>query len=182
MDDPEVAVSRREPQMTEGEHWPLQGDVGPPTLRWQAIATSLLCLIGLGLSLYTLWVHYHPGALACVDAGPVDCQAVLTSPQSVVAGVPVPFFGVTFFVLLGVWCLPASWRSANGWVHRGRLAIVAVGIGSALYLVSVELFSVKKICLYCTGVHVVTLALFVIIVTTTAGALQRSASRMMADG
>jgi len=119
--------------------------------------------------MYTLWVHYHPGALACIDSGPVDCQAVLTSPQSVVTGVPVPYFGLTFFATLGVLCLPASWRSANRWVHWGRLAIAAAGIGSAIYLISIELFSVKKICLYCTGVHVVTFALFIIVVTTTAG-------------
>jgi uncharacterized membrane protein len=161
--------------MTDSERRLLHSGVGSPTMWWQAIATSLLCVIGLGLSLYTLWVHYHPGALACIDAGPVDCQAVLTSPQSVIAGVPVPYFGVTFFVILGALCLPASWHSANRWVHWGRLATAVVGIGSAVYLVSIELFSVKKICLYCTGVHVVTFALFIIVVTTAAGALRRPA-------
>jgi uncharacterized membrane protein len=144
------------------------------TLTWRSIATSLLCLVGLGLSLYTLWVHYHPGALACIDAGPVDCQAVLTSPQSVVAGIPVPYFGITFFVILGALCLPAPWRSANPWVHRGRLAVAVVGIASVIYLVSIELFSVKKICLWCSGVHVVTFVLFIIIVTGTAGALEHT--------
>jgi uncharacterized membrane protein len=171
MDDPQAAVNRRTGYMTSTDRRSLQSAVAQPTMRWQAIATSLLCVIGLGLSLYTLWVHYHPGALACIDAGPVDCQAVLTSPQSVVAGVPVPYFGIAFFVVLGLLCLPASWRSASRRIHWSRLAIAAVGIGSAIYLVSIELFDVKKICLYCTGVHAVTFVLFIIIVTTAAGAL-----------
>ena len=144
-------------------------------MRWQAISTTLLCVIGLGLALYTLWVHYHPGALACIDAGPVDCQAVLTSSQSVVAGIPVPYFGITFFVILGAFCLPATWRSGHRWVHWSRLATVIVGIGSVVYLVSIELFSVQKICLWCTGVHLVTFTLFIIIVTNTAVALEHSA-------
>ena len=138
-------------------------------MNWQAMVTPVLCVFGLGLSLYTLWVHYHPGALACIAAGPVDCQAVLSSPQSVITGVPVPYFGVIFFTALGVVCLPASWRSANPWVGRGRLTIAIVGIGSVLYLLATELLTVKKICLWCTGVHVVVFALFIIIVTSASG-------------
>lgn len=174
MGDQELAVNGRPTPMTNGRRRPPHGDMGQPTLRWQAIATTLLCSIGLGLTLYTLWVHYHPGALACIAAGPVDCQAVLTSSQSVVEDIPVPYFGITFFVILGAFCLPARWRSVRTWVHWGRLATVIVGIGSVVYLVSVELFSVQKICLWCTGVHLVTFALFIIIVTNTAGALERS--------
>ena len=123
MDDPGVAVNRREAQMASREHRPLHRGAGQPAMTWQAIATSLLCVAGLGLSLYTLWVHCHPGALACIDAGPVDCQAVLTSPQSVVAGVPVPYFGVTFFVILGVLCLPASRP------HGARRIAGSIGVG-----------------------------------------------------
>ena len=40
------------------------------------------------------------------------------------------------------------------------------GIGFVLYLVYIELFLAKLICLYCTGVHVVTFALFILIATT----------------
>ncbi len=142
-------------------------DVLQPTMRWQAVATSLLCAIGLGLSLYTLWVHYHPGALACIDTGPVDCQAVLTSPESVIVGIPVPVFGVMFFVVLGALCLPLAWRSTASWVHVARLAGVVVGMGMVFYLVSTELFTVRRICLWCTGVHLVSFALFVIVVTNS---------------
>jgi uncharacterized membrane protein len=97
----------------------------------------------------------------------IDCQAVLTSAQSVIFGIPVPVFGVIFFVVLGALCLPLAWRSTTPWVHWARLVGVVVGIGMVFYLVSTELFTVKKICLWCTGVHVVTFALFVIVVTST---------------
>jgi len=150
---------------------------GSPTgrrgLRWRPVTSLALCLIGLGISTYTLWVHYHPGALACIEGGPIDCQAVLTSAQSVVAGLPVPVFGIVFFVGLGVLCLPAAWRSPAVWVHWCRLAVVLTGIGSVVYLVSTELFTIKKICLWCTGVHAVTFALFVVVVTGTPALVDR---------
>jgi uncharacterized membrane protein len=132
------------------------------------VVTLILCAIGLALSIYTLWVHYHPSALACpLASGAIDCQAVLTSAQSVVLGIPVPAFGLVFFLGMGALCLPAAWRSTDPRIHFARLTGVVVGILMVFYLVSTELFTVKKICLWCTGVHVVTFALFVIVVTST---------------
>ncbi len=145
-----------------------------PSLGWRPVVTLTLCVIGLGLSIYTLWIHYQPSALACISAGPIDCQAVLTSAQSVVVGIPVPYFGIVFFLGMGALCLPAAWRISAVWVHVLRLAGVVVGIGSVIYLISTELFTVKKICLWCSGVHLVTFALFIIIVTATPALMARS--------
>ena len=150
----------------------------PPTSNWQPLVALGLCLIGFGLSAYTLWVHYQPSALACpLASGSIDCRAVLTSAQSVVVGIPVPVFGLVFFLGLGALCLPFAWRSTASWVHWVRLAGAVVGIGMVFYLISTELFTVKKICLWCTGVHIVTFALFVIIVTGTPALLERTRSR-----
>jgi uncharacterized membrane protein len=145
--------------------------------KWRPVVTLALCAIGLTLSAYTLWVHYHPSALVCpLASGSIDCQAVLTSAQSVVFGIPVPVFGLVFFLGLGALCLPTAWRSTAVWVHRLRLIGVIAGIGTVVYLVITELFTVKKICLWCTGVHVVTFALFVIVVTSTPALLERKGS------
>jgi len=151
--------------------------IGGAVLRagWRPPATLALCLIGLVLSGYTMWVHVHHSLAACVDAGPVDCQAVLTSPQSVVLGVPLPAFGLLFFTGMGVLCLPVAWRTARAWIHLLRLFGAVIGIGSVIYLVAIELFTIRKICLWCSGIHLITLALFVIVVTSTPTVLGRSA-------
>jgi uncharacterized membrane protein len=151
--------------------------VEPPTAAvyaWRSVVTLTLCIIGLAISTYTLWVHYHPAALFCIVNSAFDCQAVLTSAQSVIVGIPVPIFGILYFVTLGALCLPVAWRSPTAWIHWARLAGTIVGIGMVVYLISTELFAVKKICLWCTGVHIVTFALFVIIVTSTPALLERS--------
>jgi uncharacterized membrane protein len=82
-----------------------------------------------------------------------------------------------FFIGLGALCLPIAWRTTAAWVHWLRLAGVVAGIGTVVYLITTELFTVKKICLWCTGVHLVTFALFVIVVTSTPALLDRSGSR-----
>jgi uncharacterized membrane protein len=149
------------------------GDSGQ---QWQIVSSLSLCVIGLALAGYTLWVHWHPGALVCVNAGPISCEAVLTSAQSVVFGIPVPVFGIIFFLVLGALCTPGAWRSSRARIHQLRLLVVIVGIFTVLYLISTELFTIKKICLWCTGVHLVTFALFVIVATSTPSLLERARS------
>ena len=53
----------------------------------------------------------------------------------------------------------------RGWRWR-RLALAASGICFVLYLLAAELFSIKAICLWCTGVHVTTFLLFVLVVVS----------------
>ena len=72
--------------------------------------------------------------------------------------------GLTFFVFMLAVNSPWAWRSARPAVHWARLASVVVGIVFVLYLVWAELFRINAICLYCTGVHVLTFLLFALIV------------------
>ncbi len=60
--------------------------------------------------------------------------------------------------------LPPGWRRRAAWLRYGRIGAGVVGIGFVFYLLYAELFAIGKICLYCTGVHVVTVALFAVVV------------------
>ncbi|MGO9196374.1 MAG: vitamin K epoxide reductase family protein [Acidimicrobiales bacterium] len=139
--------------------------------RWRPIATTLLCLIGLGLSAFLTWGHYFDQAAisrTCPGAGTttaICCGCVTTSAESVILGLPVALYGLLYFVAMTVMCLPAAWRSPSMWLARARLSMNIAGIGFVLYLVSVELLQVHKICLYCTGVHIVQFALFLLVIT-----------------
>jgi uncharacterized membrane protein len=48
-------------------------------------------------------------------------------------------------------------------IRLGRLAFATIGVGFVAYLVYAELFVLDAICLWCTGVHVLTVALFAVI-------------------
>jgi uncharacterized membrane protein len=62
--------------------------------------------------------------------------------------------------------LPPLWRVRAAWVAVARLALVGSGICFVLYLLGAELFSIKAICLWCTGVHIATFLLFVLVVSS----------------
>lgn len=144
-----------------------------PRLRWQPVATTLLCLLGLGISVYLSITHFDKAALACSDAGAINCEKVTTSPQSYVFHIPVAFLGLAYFVPMLVLCLPRSWASPHRLVHLARLAGAVLGVGMILYLISAELFLIKAICIWCSSVHLITFVLFVIIATASPVVLAR---------
>ncbi len=138
-----------------------------PTLRWQPIATLVLSVAGLGIATYLTVTHFDKVALVCSDSGAINCTKVTTSPQSEILGIPVAMLGLAFFIPMIALCLPVAWRSADRRVHLARLILSITGVGMIIYLISAELFIIKAICLWCSGVHVITFILFVIIVTTS---------------
>ncbi len=140
---------------------------GPP--RWLRLTTMILSVAGLGASIYLTITHYSTSvSLACPDTGTINCEKVTSSPESVVFGIPVAVLGLAFFVLMVAVNNPLAWRSPLRAVHLARLLSVIVGIGFVLYLIYVELFKVNAICLWCTSVHVITFALFVLILLSAA--------------
>jgi uncharacterized membrane protein len=142
----------------------------PPWLQW---ATFGLAIIGLGISAYETYAHYFLGShLAGCATGPgatFDCSAVITSSQSMVFGViPVAVLGLAFYVaavpLFSPWAWRLQWRELN----LVRLGSAIVGIGFVMYLIYAELFQIRAICEYCTGVHIVTFLLFCVTVFSAA--------------
>lgn len=123
-----------------------------------------MSVLGLLVSAYLTFEHYTESTtLACSSTGKIDCLKVTTSEYSKVLGIPVADLGVVFFVAMTLLCLPAAWRSGSVLIMRGRLVGCVVGVLSALYLIWAELFGVDAVCLWCTGVHVLTFTLFVIV-------------------
>ena len=130
---------------------------------WMQIATFVLALAGLGVSIYLTIAHFTESALAgCSESGLVNCTKVTTSPQSFVFGIPVAVLGLAFFVFAVVIMSPWAWRASRREIHLVRIASLVVGIGFVLYLIYAELFIIGSICLYCTSVHAITFVLFVL--------------------
>jgi uncharacterized membrane protein len=153
-----------EPAEAEGYSAP----AGPPL--WFQVTTFAIALIGLGISIYETVAHYTGNNLAgCSRSGAVNCTAVITSSQSMVFGViPVAILGLAFYVLAVPLMSPWGWRLRRREVGLLRLGSLIVGIGFVLYLIYAEVFQIRHICEYCTGVHVATFLLFCFTVVAAA--------------
>jgi uncharacterized membrane protein len=131
-------------------------------VRWAWPVTLPLAVIGLALSAYLTYAHFNSSVvLSCPDKGHINCTKVTTSSQSEIFGhIPVALTGLLFYVVMVALVTPWAWRAANPWIGRLRLAGAISGMGMICYLVYVEAVQLKAICLYCTGVHVITFLLF----------------------
>lgn len=142
---------------------------------WAWASTFVLALAGLGVSVY-LSIEHATGStsLACPDTGIFNCHLVTTSRYSVVAGIPVAYLGLAFFVAASLLFSPWVWRVRPAILRWVRLTAVTTGIAMVLYLVWAELYRIHGICLWCTSVHVITLLLFAItLLAEAAGPVER---------
>jgi uncharacterized membrane protein len=140
------------------------------TPRWWGRLALVLSLAGVGDALYLTIDHFTGALPVCSTKGVIDCAKVTTSPESTLFGVfPVSLLGLLFFGAMVVVNLPPLWQPRGTW--RTRLAWIRLGmaVGSmsfVVWLLYAEVFLIKAICLWCTGVHVLTFALFVLVVST----------------
>ena len=139
-------------------------------VRWSggglAFTTMVVSLLGLADAAYLTYQHFSESTsfAGCSESGAVNCVAVTTSPESHVFGIPVAVLGLAFFVFMVAINSRWGWKAPWAAVHWARLASVVVGIVFVLYLIWAELFRINAICLYCTGVHILTFILFALIV------------------
>lgn len=130
---------------------------------WVKAATLGLSLVGLGLSIYLTITHFQPALLACTDTGAINCAKVTTSAQSEILGVPVAILGLANYVVMTGLNTPWAWNAKARGVHLARFALAVVSMCFVLWLIAAEIEIIGAICLYCTGVHLVTFALLIIL-------------------
>jgi uncharacterized membrane protein len=121
-----------------------------------ALAASVA---GVAISVYLTVVHYAGFAPACPVSGPINCEAVLSSPFAVVAGTTIPTSaaGIVWFAISAALSLRPLGRTQLGWS--------ALGLFAVLYLVFIEIVRIGAVCLWCTAAHVLVLLIFLIALT-----------------
>jgi uncharacterized membrane protein len=142
-------------------------------LGWLPWTTFAVSILGFADSGYQVYTHFaNVGLLGC-SARTDACVLVQNSVYGWIFGIPVAVYGVAFFAFMIAICSPPAWRSRLRLVHLARLGAVIIGMLFVLYLIYREVVSVGQICPYCTSVHIMTFALFALVVY--AGAAPRTA-------
>lgn len=127
-----------------------------------------LASAGLLVAGYLTLLHYDSNIPLVCGAGTgsvVNCEQVLTSPSSVVFGVPVAVWGLLWFVValgISVAALRSGRPGEPAPLRAAAFAWTLVGTLSVLWLVYQEVGVIGKICAWCTVVHVLVLALLVV--------------------
>jgi len=145
---------------------------------WAVVTTFVLSLIGLGLSAYLTYEHFQPVFHGCAfSSGVINCQKVTTSAESHILGIPIAILGLANYVVMVILNSPWAWRARARWVHVARFVLGIASMCFVLWLIYAEVEIIGAICLYCTGVHIVTFALLIVLTIVCPAQLGWSKSR-----
>ena len=106
------------------------------------LATAIVALAGVVIAGYLTWVHFDDDALVCVAGG--GCETVQESRYAEIAGIPIAALGLaTYAVVLGLvaWDTPAA--------RLGAATIALVGLLFSMYLLTLQLFVLDAVCVWC---------------------------------
>jgi uncharacterized membrane protein len=120
---------------------------------------AVLGVAGLLISAYLVGTHYFSEQvpLACATGGVVDCEQVTSSAESMVGPMPVALLGLIWFaVFLAILTLRTWWPQAL----TPQVVWSVAGLLTIFWLVYAELFLIGAICLWCTAIHAIVVALF----------------------
>lgn len=139
-------------------------ETSPYRTSTQVLALVAIAVAGLAIALYLTTTHISSVPLVCTVGSVVNCSAVTHSAYSVIPGtsIPISVLGVLWFVvsgLLSIFGLPAT---APEWLRPVHLVWAALGLVVVLYLVYVEIVILRQICEWCTVVHLLVVATFVL--------------------
>ena len=134
------------------------------------VAMLLMALLGLGISIYLTVIHYQGAGVAfCSTTGVVNCNKVTSSGNSVLFGstIPITIPGMIWFIVSGgmaLVALLAIWRNRRepARLRAAHLLWGIVGMAFVLYLVYVEIVVLHTLCEWCTVVHLLTFATFLL--------------------
>jgi uncharacterized membrane protein len=132
--------------------------------------SAFLSVAGLAVSAYLVLTHYFAEQvpLACGTGGIVDCEQVTNSAESMLGPLPVAVLGLTWFAAFLFLLLGRRQRTEGG-LMLAQVGWSVAGLLFVFYLVYAELFLVGAICLWCTVVHGVVVALFLLTVWEATG-------------
>ena len=138
---------------------------------FKLLILMIMSIFGLWASSMVLIVYYtlkETLPFCPLQRGPgiaIDCYAVLSSRYSQVFGIPLELLAVWYFIvnLLLVYFIAFGSDTLSSISLKTLFGWRFIGIILVPYLVFVELFWVKAICIYCTIMHVAIVADFIII-------------------
>jgi uncharacterized membrane protein len=134
------------------------------------VILAAIGIAGVVVSAYLTSVHYAKVPLVCTTNGVVNCERVLSSPYSSIAGIPISAGGFIWFLATGGLAIMAlTVRPEPRWLHPAQVLWSFAGFVTVLYLIGVEVLAVGALCAWCTGLHALILAALVLSVIRAPG-------------
>lgn len=118
------------------------------TSKISRILIAITSLVGLFSSIYLLFEYITGGKITCALVS--GCDIVRASPWAWPLGIPMPLFGVLFYLAVYFWLVIRAGHtfSSHWFLTLGRLNII-LGFIISVLLTFVEWLDIKNFCFWC---------------------------------
>lgn len=107
----------------------------------------IFSLLGFAVSAFLLYEYSLSGPMVCpVGKG---CDIVRSSPYASFFGIPVPVFGIIFYLTMAALSVIHSHDLPAKLVKKLQLLLALTGVGFGVYLTYLEAFIIKAFCFWC---------------------------------
>jgi protein-disulfide isomerase/uncharacterized membrane protein len=154
------------------------------------LAALCLCLAGAAVSALLLMQHHGEGRAVsavnrvCGDTRTSGCEEVARSAWSSFAGIPVAAAGVFFYLSLGVLLVLALLSSEETRLAAAGIVVagLALGLLADVFLLGVQVLSIKAYCALCLFTYLLTGAALLTLLPARKGAFGLGGALGRADG
>ena len=136
---------------------PLNKLLGSPTKK--SIAIGIFSFIGFIDASYLAVKHYTGTIPPCTIVK--GCEAVTTSQYATIGGVSVAFFGAIYYLIILITSI-ALIDTDNNFLKKFLSRFSIIGIIASFWFISLQVFVINALCLYCIASATSSIAIFTI--------------------
>jgi protein-disulfide isomerase/uncharacterized membrane protein len=131
----------------------------------ELLVGRVISVIGIALSFYLLYHHIHANndLLAtnalCSWSSTFDCDSVARSPYSMFLGLPVASYGLIYYAIMCGMFFALSRATARAQLAAISFAFSIVALPPVCILFLISQIKLKKICLFCLSLYLLTFLL-----------------------
>ena len=125
----------------------------------KAIALGIFSFVGLLDASYLAVKHYTGTIPPCAIAK--GCETVTTSQYATIGGVSVALFGAIYYLIILITSI-ALIDTGNNFLKKFLSKFSIIGLIASIWFVSLQLFVIKALCLYCIASAISSTAIFVL--------------------
>ena len=125
----------------------------------KAIALGIFSFVGLLDASYLAVKHYTGTIPPCAIAK--GCETVTTSQYATIGGVSVALFGAIYYLIILITSI-ALIDTGNNFLKKFLSKFSIIGLIASIWFVSLQLFVIKALCLYCIASATSSVAIFTV--------------------
>jgi len=123
----------------------------------------ILALKGLAISGVLAYNYLNDTPVPCTVSIFSGCEVVQESKYAQIAGVPIPLFGLGFYLLILIdQLLLFNWHRTRPRWDKFVWGLAGLGFLFSLYLTSLEAFVIHAWCIWCVGSALITTIIFLL--------------------